>query len=84
MSEPIIFQQLPEIPSGLSDVLTYQLRLKEYKIRSKTVLYIFLEIIGTILILGLIWFNVDWIRLGVTKVAIMMVLILLLALTYVL
>lgn len=83
-SEPIIFQTPPEIPSGLSDVLQYQLEAKAYKNRTRAVLYIFLEVIGALFVIGLLWITVDWIRLGVTIVAIIMALILLIALMYIL
>jgi hypothetical protein len=81
---PIIFQTPPKIPSGLSDIVKYELELREYKLRTRSILYIFLQVIGTMLLLGLIWINVKWIRLGVTIVAILMSLILLLALSYIL
>ena len=82
--DPIIFKAPPQIPSGLSDVVKYKLEMNEYKLRTRTVLYIFLEVIGALFFIGLIWITVDWIRLGVTIVAILMSLILLLALSYVL
>ncbi len=82
--EPVIFQKPPSIPEGLSELVKYKLEIKEYQDRIKTVLYIFLEVIGALFVIGIIWITVDWIRLGVTIVAILMVLILLLALSYVL
>ncbi len=82
--DPVIFQNPPEIPAGLSDLVKYKLEINEYRDRIKTVLYIFLEVIGALFVIGIIWITVDWIRLGVTIVAILMALILLLALAYVL
>ena len=84
MSEPIIFQEPPRIPEGLADVVRYKLEFKEYKTRIKTVTWIFIEVVATLLVLGIIWINVDWVRIVVTIIAILMALILLIALSYVL
>jgi hypothetical protein len=81
---PVIFQPPPQIPSGLPDLIRYELELRDYKLRTRSVLYIFLQVIGSLLLLGVIWINVEWIRLGVTIVAILMALILLNALSYIL
>ncbi len=82
--EPIIFQSPPSIPEGITEVLRYKLEAKSYKDRTRAILYIFLEIIGALFVIGLLWINIDWIRLGVTIVVILTSLILLLALTYIL
>jgi len=81
---PVIFQPPPQIPFGLPDLIRYELELRDYKLRTRSVLYIFLQVIGSLLLLGVIWINVEWIRLGVTIVAILMALILLNALSYIL
>lgn len=84
MSEttPAIFREMPSIPSGLSALVKYKLDLNAYKTRIKSTTWIFIEIIGTLLILGIIWINVDWVRVVVTVIAVLIVLILLIALTY--
>ncbi len=81
---PVIFQPPPQIPSGLPALIRYELELRDYKLRTRSVLYIFLQVIGSLLLIGVIWINVEWIRLGVTIVAILMALILLIALGYIL
>ena len=83
MEQPIIFQSPPSIPSGLSDVMRYEFQMTRYKQRIKTTTWIFIELIGTLLILGIIWINVDWIKAFVTVMAILIALILLIALSYV-
>lgn len=84
MEEPVIFRPPPSIPSGLSDLARYKLEINDYKLRLRSVTWIFLEVIGTILVLGLLWINVDWVKIGVTIVALLIILILLISLTNVL
>ena len=84
MSDPAIFSEMPTIPSGLTDVMKYKFKMNEYKTKIKATTWIFIQIIGTILLLGVIWINVDWVRVVVTVLAILIVLILFVALTYVL
>ena len=82
--KPIIFTEPPRIPKGLSGVVKYKLEAMAYKTRIKTVTWIFIEVIATLLIIGLLWITVDWVRVGVTITAILMALILLISLSYVL
>lgn len=84
MDQPIIFQEPPTIPSGLTDVAKYKLQFKEYRTRIRSVTWIFIEIIATLLVLGIIWINVDWVKFAVTGIAILMAIILFVALYYVL
>jgi len=84
MDDLVIFQSPPSIPSELSGIDRYKFELKEYKTRTKAILYIFLEIIGTLLLLGLIWINVDWVKIAVTIISILFALLLLIALAYIL
>ena len=79
--EPFSFQP-PQIPSGLSEVVKYKLEAKAYKTRITTVTSIFLEIIATLLVLGIIWINVSWVKAAVTAIAILMSLILFGLLSY--
>lgn len=83
-SEPVIFREPPSIPSGLSDIVKYKLEAKAYKQRVRTVTWIFLELMAALLVLGVIWINVDWVRAVVTAIAILLAIILLVALSYVL
>ncbi len=83
-SEPVIFQEPPRIPSGLSEVVKYKLEAKAYKTRIRSVTWIFIEVIATLLVLGIIWINVDWVKIVVTVIAILMAIILFIALSYVL
>ena len=84
MDEPIIFRDPPTIPSGLSDVVTYKLKMKDYKLRTRTVTWISIQLLGTLLALGIIWITVDWVKAAVTILALLIVLILLISLTHVL
>jgi len=84
MATPIIFTSPPKVPENITGALKFQLDLKSYKQRTRSVLYIFLEIIGALFVVGLLWIGTEWIRLGVTIVAILMALMLLISLMYVL
>ena len=82
LSEPALFRSLPQIPSGLSDVMKYRFEMNQYKQKIKGTTWIFIQILASILILGIIWINVLWVRAAVTFIALLIVFILLIALTY--
>jgi len=82
MSEPLIFQPPPSIPKGLSELVRYKLEAKAYKTKITTITSIFLELIATLLVLGLIWINVNWVRAAVTAIAILLGIILYALLSY--
>ena len=79
---PFIFSGPPKIPTGLSKVVRYKLEAKAYKTRITTVTSIFLELIATLLVLGIIWINVDWVKSAVTAIAILLAIILYSLLSY--
>ena len=76
-------EQPPTIPKGLDEVLYYKLASKDYYNRLKSLVWIFVEIVGILLILGIIWINVEWVKIVVTAVAICLALILFLILAYI-
>ena len=84
MDEPVIFQEPPQIPEGLTDVMRYKFQFNEYKTRIRSVTWIFIQLIATLLVLGIIWINVEWVKLAVTGIAILLAIILFIALYYVL
>lgn len=73
----------PEIPQGLDKILYYKLSSKKYFNNLKSLTWIFLEIMGTLLVLGIIWINIEWVKVVVTTVAIILALILVLILLYI-
>jgi len=81
---PAIFKEPPQIPEGLTDLMRYKFEMNQYKLRIKSTTWIFLELIGTLLVLGVIWINVDWVKAVVTTIAIFIVLILLIVLSHLL
>ena len=88
MQQSNIFDGLPQIPEFLSDTeiiwsrplpgtARYKLEMTRYKQQFRTFSWSFLELIGVLLLLGIIWINVDWVRVTVTIVAIILALIML-------
>lgn len=73
----------PEIPQGLDKVLYYKLSSRKYFNNLKSLTWIFIEIMATLLVLGIIWINVDWVKIVVTTVAIILALILIFILLYI-
>ena len=78
-----ILQGPPELPLGIDEVLYYKLSTKKYFNNLKSLVWIFIEIMTTLLILGIIWINVEWVKIVVTSIAISLALILLIILFYV-
>ena len=81
-STPIIFQEPPRIPESVTGVLRYKLEAKAYNQKIRTITWIFLELLGVLLVLGIIWINVDWVKAFVTVIAILIVIVLLVVLSY--
>lgn len=79
----LLFQGPPEIPQNLDKLVYYKLATREYFNRLKSLTWIFLEIMATVLILGIIWITVDWVKIIVSAIAISMTLILFLILAYI-
>lgn len=73
----------PQIPQGLSEVIYYKLANKEYFNRLKSLTWIFVQIIASLLVLGIIWINIEWVKIIVTTIAISMALFLCIILIYV-
>ena len=71
-----LFTNPPTIPAIASGALLYQLRAKQYNNRVKNIAWIFIEIVATLLVLGIIWINVDWVKLLVSAIAIALALVL--------
>ena len=79
----LILKGPPSIPKDLDKVLYYKLATKEYFNRLKSLTWIFLEIVGAILILGVIWITVDWVKIIVSGIAIGTAIMLFLILAYI-
>lgn len=79
----LLFQGPPSIPKDLDKVLYYKLATKEYFNRLKSLTWIFLEIVGAILVLGVIWITVDWVKIIVSGIAIGTAIMLFLILAYI-
>ena len=78
-----ILEGPPEIPSGLDRVLYYRLASKKYFNNLKSLTWIFIEMVATLLVLGIIWINVEWVKIAVTAAAIGIAFILFLILIYI-
>lgn len=82
VSSPALFNGLPEIPSGLSEVMRYKFEMSQYKQRIKGTTWIFVQMLAALLVLGIIWITVLWVKVAVTFISILIIFILLVALTY--
>ena len=76
--QPIIFQDPPIIHATIGGVALYKLLAKEYNNRIKQLGSLFIEIVATLLIVGLLWITVDWVKITVTIIALLLAFILLL------
>ena len=74
----------PDIPGNLDDVLYYKLASKKYYETVKTLVWIFIQIMATLLVLGIIWITIEWVKITVSIIAIIMALILFLFLIFIL
>jgi len=78
-----ILQGPPELPFGLDKVLYYKLATKKYFNNLKSLVWIFIEVMATLLVLGIIWINIEWVKIVVTAIAISLALVLFIILAYV-
>jgi len=79
----LLFNRPPEIPKGLDNVLLYKLQSQKYFKELKSFIWIFIEIIATLLVLGIIWINIEWVKIVVSSIAIAIALLLLLVIIYI-
>ncbi len=84
MNDISLFNGPPSIPEGLSDVVLYQLKSKEFNNRLKSLTFISIEAIGALFIIGLLWITVDWVKIVITAIAIALSLTLLFLIRYIL
>lgn len=82
--ERSLFSGPPTIPSSLTDTVKYKLESRQWFNRLKSLIWIMLEIISALFVIGLLWITVDWIRLSVTIIAIILALFLLYLVTKIL
>lgn len=73
----------PKIPKDIDEVLHYKLSSKKYFDTLKTLVWIFIQIMATLLVLGIIWITIEWVKIVVTTIAITMALILFLFLIFI-
>lgn len=78
-----IWEGPPSVPKGLDDIVYYKLLSKRYFNNLKSLTWIFIEIMTALLVLGIIWITVDWVKIVVTSIAIAMALVLILILMYI-
>jgi hypothetical protein len=78
-----ILEGPPSIPKGLDDLLYYKLATKKYFNNLKALIWIFIQIMSTLLVLGIIWITIDWVKIIVTAIAISISLILIFILIYI-
>lgn len=79
---PIIFKDPPPIPTtlGLDDITIYKIIAKEYNNRISLIGTIFFQLLASLLIVGLLWITVDWVRWAVTTISILLGIILIMIL----
>ena len=82
--QPSLFDGPPAIPDEIRGALRYEALSNAYYKRLKNVVFIVLEVIAASLVLGIIWINVDWVKIIVTVIAITISLVLLILLNYIL
>ena len=80
---PSIFSGPPAIPKEITGIVKYELQANAYYKKLKNVTAIFLELLAALLVLGIIWINVDWVKAVVTGIAIGIALVLIYLLRYI-
>ena len=75
-----ILEGPPEIPQNL---ISYKLLSKQYYERLKSIVWIFVQIVATLLVLGVIWITVEWVKILVSAIAIALSLLLIIVLFYI-
>ena len=73
---PSLFNGPPPIPKELTDILKYEIQLSSYYKRLKNLIWASLEIVGVLLLLGLIWLQNSFVKIAVTVTAIAISLVL--------
>lgn len=73
---PSLFDGPPAIPGNVTGLAKYKLQISSYYKRLKNLSFLFIELIGVLLLLGLIFINVDWVKATVTIIAILLALVL--------
>lgn len=73
----------PNIPQGLDKVLYYKLSSKKYFNNLKSLTWIFIQIMATLLTIGIIWITIEWVKVVVTTIAIILAAILIFILLYI-
>jgi len=73
----------PDIPQGLDKVLYYKLSSKKYFNNLKSLTWIFIQIMATLLTIGIIWITIEWVKVVVTTIAIILAAILIFILLYI-
>jgi hypothetical protein len=68
--EQSLFDGPPEIPENITGLLLYKLQFKDYMSRLKSTIWLFIEAIAVLLVLGIIWINVEWVKIVITAIAI--------------
>lgn len=79
-----VFQGPPPIPNQLDPIIKYKIETRRYFNTIKAIVWIFIQIIATMLVLGLIWITVRWVKYVITALALFMTLILIIVLSYIL
>ena len=79
-----LFDGPPVIPESITGLARYKLEVGSYYKRLKSLSYLGFEIFGVLLLLGLIWITVEWVRVAVTVIAILFSVILLWLFSYIL
>lgn len=72
-----LFDGPPGIPESITGLARYKLATQSYYKRLRSLSLLAIEIIATLLILGLLWITVYWVKAAVTIIAILFALILL-------
>lgn len=83
LETPSIFEGPPLIPDNIKGTLRFELESNAYYKRLKNITWIFLELVATSLVIGILWITVDWVKIIVTGLAIGISLVLLLLLGYI-
>ena len=70
LNQRSVFDGPPLIPSDIKGALRFELETNSYYKRLKNLSLFSLEIIGSLLLIGLLWITVDWVKIIVTSFAI--------------
>lgn len=73
----------PNIPKDIDEILFYKLSTKKYFNELKSLVWVFIQLMATLLVLGIIWITIEWVKIIVTAIAISMAIILIIILIYI-